>query len=367
MTTGGTLTARSVGGDHPAIANGSGVDPSHSVNRNWSVTNNGIAFSQYDLTLHYPVGEIDPGSDLSVFDVVKYDAPNWSLTATEPDSTKSTAMGLTSFSDFAVGQLKSYPLTVSTVGNGSVTKNPDAPLYVHGTYVQLTAVPAVGYHLVSWSGDTTGTQNPILILMDRPHSVTATFAINTYTLDVTVIGSGTVVKNPDQPTYNHGTSVTLTATPSTGYTFAGWSGGATGNTNPLIVTMTANKAITATFTANQYPLTVSTVGSGTVSKNPDQPTYSHGTVVQLTATPAVGWHLVSWSGDASGSLNPLSVTMNAPKNITATFAITTYTLSLTVAGSGTVAKNGPADVHARHGRPAHRHAGRPLPPRRMER
>ena len=339
VTTGGTLTARTVGGDHPAIGSGSGVDASHSVNRNWSITNSGIVFNQYDLTLHYPAGEIDPGSDLSVFDVVKYDAPNWSLTATEPESTKSTAMGLTSFSDFAVGQLMSYPLTVTTVGNGSVTKNPDAPLYVHGTYVQLTAVPVTGYHLVSWSGDATGTQNPLLILMDRPRSITATFAINTYTLDVTVIGSGTVAKNPDQPTYNHGTQVTLTATPSIGYTFTGWSGGATGNTNPLIVTMTANKAITATFTANQYPLTVNSVGNGTVSKNPDQPTYTHGTVVQLTANPAVGWHLVSWSGDASGSQNPLSVTMNGPKNITATFAINTYTLAVNVSGSGTVAKS----------------------------
>ena len=71
MTTGGTLTARTVGGDHPAIGSGSGVDASHSVNRNWSIANSGIVFNQYDLTLHYPAGEIDPGSDLSVFDVVE--------------------------------------------------------------------------------------------------------------------------------------------------------------------------------------------------------------------------------------------------------------------------------------------------------
>ena len=33
-------------------------------------------------------------------------------------------------------------------------------------------------------------------------------------------------------------------------------------------------------------------GSGSVAKLPDQALYDHGTVVQLTATPAVGWHFV---------------------------------------------------------------------------
>ena len=39
----------------------------------------------------------------------------------------------------------------------------------------------------------------------------------------------------------------LTATPASGYVFTGWSGSATGTTNPLTVTMDANKSVTATF------------------------------------------------------------------------------------------------------------------------
>src|SRR5207244_2627995 len=161
---------------------------------------------------------------------------------------------------------------------------------------------------VSWSGDASGTANPLSVTMDGNKNITATFAINTYTLSVTTVGNGTVTKSPNQATYNHGTVVQLTATPAVGWRFVGWSGDASGLANPLSVTMDGNKNITATFEANSYTLSVSVVGSGTVAKSPDQPSYSYGTVVQLTASPAVGWHLVSWSGDASGTTSPLSVT-----------------------------------------------------------
>src|SRR5207249_1684039 len=230
-------------------------------------------------------------------------------------------------------------VSVAVVGSGTVTKNPNQANYVPGTVVQLTATPAAGWHFVSWSGDAGGTANPLNVTMDANKNITATFAINTYTLNVTTAGSGTVAKSPNQTTYNHGTVVQLTATPSTGWHFVGWSGDASGTANPLSVTMDGNKNITATFAINTYTLSVTTAGSGTVAKSPDQPTYNHGTVVQLTASPAVGWHFVSWSGDASGTANPLSVTMDANKSITATFAINTYTLSLTTIGNGTASKS----------------------------
>src|SRR5439155_13031965 len=54
-----------------------------------------------------------------------------------------------------------------------------------------------------------------------------------------------------------------------------------------------------------WALEVQTVGSGTVTRNPDQPSYAPGSVVTLTAAPATGWHFVGWSGDAGGAANPL--------------------------------------------------------------
>ncbi len=69
-----------------------------------------------------------------------------------------------------------------------------------------------------------------------------------HTLNIIIVGQGTVTKNLDQSTYDDGSSVTLTATPATGYTFSGWSGSITGTTNPVTITMDSDKTITATFT-----------------------------------------------------------------------------------------------------------------------
>jgi uncharacterized repeat protein (TIGR02543 family) len=155
---------------------------------------------------------------------------------------------------------------------------------------------------------------------------------------------GTVSVSPAGGSYAAGTNAVLTATAAAGYQFAGWSGDASGTTNPLTVTMDANKNITATFTVvtpTQYTLTTTVAGQGSVS--PSSGTYASGTIVSITATPVAGWQFSGWSGDATGAVNPLNVTMNAAKNLTATFTQippATYTLTTAVSGQGTVTAGG---------------------------
>ncbi len=181
--------------------------------------------------------------------------------------------------------INTYTLSTSVVGSGSVNRNPSQANYNHGTSVQVTAVPGTGYSFTGWSGDTTGTNNPFTVILHENKSYTATFTINAYTLSTSVIGNGAVLKNPDQPTYNHGTSVQLTASAGLGYSFSAWSGDTTGTMNPFTKIMNGNKSYTATFTINAYTLrSTSVVGNGAVLKNPDQPTYNHGTSVQVTAS-----------------------------------------------------------------------------------
>lgn len=196
--------------------------------------------------------------------------------------------------------------------------------YASGTSVTVTAAPNTGYTFTNWTDQASGT-----VLSTSPNytfaltankTLVANFVLNTYTLTVNAV-NGTVAKNPDQARYNNGSAVVLTATPAAGYIFSSWSGDATGSTNPLTVTMNADKNITANFTAipaNSYTLTVNAV-NGTVAKVADQATYTSGSTVALTATAAAGYTFSSWSGDATGSINPLTVTMNANKNITANF------------------------------------------------
>src|SRR6185503_9460327 len=116
------------------------------------------------------------------------------------------------------------------------------------------------------------------ITMDGNKNVTATFTQITYTLNVTVVGSGSVAKNPDMANYPSGSVVQLTATANAGWVFSGWSGDLSGSNNPENITMDSNKNVTATFTQVTYTLNVTVVGSGTVTKNPDQATYNSGDI-----------------------------------------------------------------------------------------
>jgi uncharacterized repeat protein (TIGR02543 family) len=140
-----------------------------------------------------------------------------------------------------------------------------------------------------------------------------------YALTVTPIGSGTVAKNPSQATYAYGTSVELTATAADGWSFSAWSGGLISTTNPDYITIDGDKSVTATFLQNEYTLDITVVGSGSVTKTPNQATYHYGDVVQLEATPADGWSFSAWSGDASGSANPTTVTIDGNKAVVASF------------------------------------------------
>ncbi|MDP3582811.1 MAG: InlB B-repeat-containing protein, partial [Ignavibacteria bacterium] len=204
-----------------------------------------------------------------------------------------------------------------------------------GVPVQITATPATGYTFSGWSGDASGSANPLTVIMTGNKNIIANYSINAYTLTIASV-NGSVTKNPDQANYNHGATVQLSASPTTGFTFTGWSGDANGSSNPLTVIMDGNKNIIANYSISTYSLTISSI-NGTVTKNPDQASYNHGSSVQLTAAPATGYTFSGWSGDASGSVNPLTVTIDGNKNIIANYSIKTYTITITTA-NGTVTK-----------------------------
>jgi endo-1,4-beta-xylanase len=68
-----------------------------------------------------------------------------------------------------------------------------------------------------------------------------------YTLTVNVSGSGTTSLPAGNHSYKAGSAVTITATALAGSVFSGWSGAATGNSNPLTITIDGNKSLTANF------------------------------------------------------------------------------------------------------------------------
>jgi hypothetical protein len=150
-------------------------------------------------------------------------------------------------------------LDVTSTSGGSVTRNPDLPLYAGNSFVTLTAIPAAGYGFIRWSGDATGSTNPLIVTLDTNKSITAVFA--SVALTMSSQGAGTVTKAPDQALYSVGDQVTLTATPARWLVFSGWTDGVTNN--PRLVTIGESNVYTAVFT----PITpLETVTIGNVSR-----------------------------------------------------------------------------------------------------
>ncbi|MFP4186523.1 MAG: InlB B-repeat-containing protein, partial [Thermoplasmata archaeon] len=144
-------------------------------------------------------------------------------------------------------EMKTYNITVVTVGDGSVTVEPDKESYVHGDVVNLTAFPREGHEFIEWSGDYNGTEEGIELTMDEDKSITAHFEIKTYTLNITVEGEGSVDLDPEKAEYEHGEKVNLTATPNESYEFVEWTGDLVGSEKDVGVNVTEDKNITARF------------------------------------------------------------------------------------------------------------------------
>ncbi len=131
--------------------------------------------------------------------------------------------------------------------------------------------------------------------------------------------------------YATDTQVSLTATPQSGSSFAGWSG-ACGGTGACQIAMSQAWTVTASFTQSQRTLTVFKSGSGTVTSSPTGisiptsgtsgfATFANGQSVRLTATPASGWQIGGWGGACSGSgtLSQCTVSMTSNRTASVTF------------------------------------------------
>ncbi len=161
----------------------------------------------------------------------------------------------------------------------------------------------------------------------------------TYTLTVSISGSGTVTSSASEidcgsdctETYICANTLTLTATPSTNYEFTGWSnGGCSGAGTCTTSTLTSDTTITATFTLSTYTLTVTNSGGGTVTSSDGgincesdcSETYSYGESITLTASADSGYAFTGWSGGTcSGSSSTCTFTFTAATSVTATFTV----------------------------------------------
>ncbi|HLR76781.1 MAG TPA: BspA family leucine-rich repeat surface protein, partial [Balneolaceae bacterium] len=159
----------------------------------------------------------------------------------------------------AVFEKKNYPLTVKVKGRGAVDEQTIEAMstdYPYQTQVKLTANSATGWKFTKWKGDLNSNENPAVITVDEPKTVTAVFEKKTFPLVIKVEGKGEVAREPDRQEYDYKTAVTLTAAPLEGWEFVKWKGGLDSTDNPAEIIMNAAKEVTAVFEKAQPQLTV---------------------------------------------------------------------------------------------------------------
>ena len=145
--------------------------------------------------------------------------------------------------------------------------------------------------------------------------------------------------------FTEGTSITIHATPNTGYDFLKWTkdGLEVSTSQDYTFTVTENATYTAVFgehAVDYYTIIagVTPMNSGTVQGGG---TYAAGSTIYLLAQPNTGWYFEKWTDNVTD--NPRQLTVNGNATYTARFARLEYTIEVvanpeeggTVTGGGT--------------------------------
>jgi hypothetical protein len=230
--------------------------------------------------------------------------------------------------------INTYSLTVNVGADGM--SNQSSTTVDWGITVGFLFIPNAGYHIsdVKVNGSSVGTANSLSILIEGPTTIDISFAINNYGLTVNVGAHGS--SNQTSETVNWGTTVGFLFTPDTGYHIADVkvNGTSVGAVSTLNIIVEGPTTIDVSFGINTFNLTVNVGAHG--SSNQTTETVDWGTSVGLAFTPDAGYHIsdVTVNGTSAGTASNLEVLVEGPTTVDVSFAINTYSLTVTVGAHG---------------------------------
>jgi hypothetical protein len=181
------------------------------------------------------------------------------------------------------------------------------------------------------------------------HTITVSFALNTYTITPSAGANGSISPNTPQ-IVSQGGSVTFNFTPNPGSQVAdvlvdGVSQGTI--TSYTFSNVTADHTIAVLFTGETYLLTPSAGPNGVISPYAPQ-TVGHGSSITFNITPNTGYHIadVGVDGVSQGAISAYTFSnVTANHTITASFAINTYILSPSAGPNGSITPGTPQLVN----------------------
>ncbi|HVP37925.1 MAG TPA: FlgD immunoglobulin-like domain containing protein [Candidatus Saccharimonadales bacterium] len=247
--------------------------------------------------------------------------------------------------------LKTYTVTASAGSGGGIS--PSGPVTVNCAASQGFTITPDTCHTVQdvlVDGSSVGAvTNYTFNNVQANHTISASFALKTYTVTASA-GSGGGISPSGPVPVNCAGSQGFSMTPDPGYHVLdvlvdGSSVGAVTSYN--FTNVTANHTIAASFAITQYTITATQGAHGTIAP-PGVTAVNSGGSQHYTITPDVGYHVVNVVVDTSsqGAVTVYDFTnVTANHTITASFAINTYTITVTQGAHGAIAPPGVTPVN----------------------
>ena len=333
------------------VSNSSSASTTVSMTQSRSLTAN-FSLKSYALSLSAGsggsvsgAGSFDHGTNPTIAATpdTGYDFTGWSGTGVSNSSSASTTVSMTEARSLTANfSLKSYTLSLTAGSGGTVS---GAGNYNHGQHATIQATAQSGFVFNSWlqSGVSKDTNPSTTILMNEDKNWTAYFTVqpsNTFLLGLssnpasagTTTGAGS---------YSQNVLASVTATPNVGYQFTGWigSGVTSQDANSTTINMNQDRNLTAQFSIKSYALNLIAGEGGSVS---GAGIFNHDSNTSIVATPNNGYIFNGWTGN--GVTNPdaksTTVFMNQDRNLTATFSLPIFKLTLETSGGGVVTGGG---------------------------
>jgi hypothetical protein len=226
-----------------------------------------------------------------------------------------------------------YTLTYTAGAHGTITGTSPQTVDSGASGAEVIAVPSAGYHFTAWS-DASSTANRTDTNVIADVTVTANFAIDTFTLTYTAGAHGTITGTSPQTVDSGASGAEVIAVPSAGYHFTAWSDAST-TPNRTDTNVLSDVTVTANFAIDTHIVTSSTGAHGSISPL-GVTSVDDGADQSFTITPDANYHVLDVLVD-SVSVGG-AVTSYSFANVTAnhTIAVTYEEDAISVPTNGSV-------------------------------
>ena len=252
-----------------------------------------------------------------------------------------TIPGTISLTGFGPSQ---FILTLFTEGNGFLTVDGEPytePItFIQGATPEVTAIPGDGWHFNNWSGDHSGTENPLIITMNNHKTITSHFGINTYTITATA-GEGGSISPEGEITVEHGSDTTFLIEANEGFLIDKVlvDGVNQGNISQYqFSNVTGNHTIEALFEPKTYTITA-TAGENGHIEPAGTVTVTHGAGQSFSIIPDTGYHVAQLLIDGEETAPAESYTftdVSQDHTIHAVFGQNMYTITASAGEGGSI-------------------------------